>query len=62
MRSIRRAAVTGLFAMWLAPLPAPAADAGGVCCTDRAPRAERAVAERVREGQDEASRDTREEG
>lgn len=49
MRSIRRAAVTGLFAMWLAPLPAPAAESGAAgCCNDRTPRAERAIAERSR--------------
>jgi hypothetical protein len=62
MRSIRRAAVTGVFAMWLAPLPAPAADGSGVCCSDRAPRAERAMADRARGGRDEATEESREEG
>lgn len=51
MRTIRRAAVTGLFAMWLAPLPVPA-DASGCasCGNDRTLRAERAVAETRRAG------------
>jgi len=62
MRSIRRAAVTGLFAMWLAPLPAPAADGSGVCCGDRTPRAERAMAERARGGREEPAGESREEG
>jgi|GEM_PF-3480566 len=62
MRTIHRAAVTGLFAMWLAPLPAPAADGSGACCGDRTPRAEQAVAERARDGRDEAAEDSRGEG
>ena len=57
MRSIRRAAVTGLFAMWLAPLPAPAdAAAGQGCCNGRQPRAEAALVERARtEAEDEST-------
>jgi hypothetical protein len=44
MRNIRRAAVTGLFAIWLAPLSAVAEAPGGACCRgDRPVRAEAAV-------------------
>lgn len=44
MRNIRRAAVTGLFAIWLAPLSAVAETPGGACCRgDRPVRAEGAV-------------------
>ncbi|BDG70086.1 hypothetical protein [Roseomonas fluvialis] len=44
MRNIRRAAVTGLFAIWLAPLSAVAEAPGGPCCRgDRPVRAEAAV-------------------
>jgi hypothetical protein len=44
MRNIRRAAVTGLFAIWLAPLSAVAEAPGGACCRgDRPLRAEAAV-------------------
>jgi hypothetical protein len=45
MRQIRRAAVTGLFAIWLAPLSAGAETPNGPCCRgDRPVRAEAAVA------------------
>lgn len=45
MRQIRRAAVTGLFAIWLAPLSAAAEAPSGACCRgDRPVRAEAAVA------------------
>jgi hypothetical protein len=46
MRPIRRAAVTGLFAIWLAPLSAVAEAPGGACCRggDRPLRAEAAMA------------------
>lgn len=55
MGTIRRAAVTGLFAMWLAPLPAPAEVPGCASCgAERAPRAERALAETRRGGPEEA--------
>jgi hypothetical protein len=55
MGTIRRAAVTGLFAMWLAPLPAPAEAAGGASCgNDRPPRAERGAVETRRAGAEEA--------
>ncbi len=41
MRTIRRAAVTGLFAIWLAPLSAVAEAPNGPCCRgDRPVRAE----------------------
>ncbi|CAH0191975.1 hypothetical protein [Roseomonas sp. CECT 9278] len=41
MRTIRRAAVTGLFAIWLAPLSAAAEAPNGPCCRgDRPARAE----------------------
>jgi hypothetical protein len=41
MRTIRRAAVTGLFAIWLAPLSAAAEAPSGPCCRgDRPVRAE----------------------
>ena len=59
MRSIRRAAVTGLFAMWLAPLPVPAdAAASQDCCNGKQPRAERALVERGRVEAEEEARDT----
>jgi hypothetical protein len=52
MRQIRRAAVTGLFAIWLAPLSAVAEAPNGACCRgDRPLRAEAAVAP----GRDEKS-------
>jgi len=45
MRQIRRAAVTGLFAIWLAPLSAVAeAPNGPGCRSDRPAQAEAAVA------------------
>ncbi|WP_198369443.1 hypothetical protein [Roseomonas rosulenta] len=45
MRHIRRAAVTGLFAIWLAPLSAVAETPGGAYCRgDRPLRAEAVVA------------------
>jgi hypothetical protein len=44
MRNIRRAAVTGLFAIWLAPLSATAATSGGPSFrADRPVQAERAA-------------------
>jgi hypothetical protein len=46
MRPIQRAAVTGLFAIWLAPLSAGADAAPGPCCRDRPARAEAAATPR----------------
>ncbi len=59
MRQIRRAAVTGLFAIWLAPLSANAETprAPG-CCTDRGVRAESAMAERSRGEGEESGEET----
>lgn len=54
MRHIRRAAVTGLFAIWLAPLSAAAeAPNGSSYRADRAVQAERSTAESRRELEDE---------
>jgi hypothetical protein len=53
MRTIRRAAVTGLFAIWLAPLSAAAEAPNGPCCRgDRPVRAE-AVATPGRDEQEQ---------
>jgi hypothetical protein len=53
MRTIRRAAVTGLFAIWLAPLSAAAEAPSGPCCRgDRPVRAE-AVATPGRDEQEQ---------
>jgi hypothetical protein len=46
MRQIRRAAVTGLFAIWLAPLSAGADAPRDACCRERPPRAEAPLAQR----------------
>jgi hypothetical protein len=46
MRQIRRAAVTGLFAIWLAPLSAGADTPRDACCRERPPRAEAPLAQR----------------
>lgn len=57
MRTIRRAAVTGLFAIWLAPLSAAAEAPSGACCRgDRPVRAE-AVAMTGRDEQESETED-----
>ncbi len=54
MRHIRRAAVTGLFAIWLAPLSAVAeAPSGPAFRADRPAQAERAAAETGRDQEDD---------
>ena len=54
MRNIRRAAVTGLFAIWLAPLSAMAdAPKGAGASAERGVQSERTIAESRREQDDE---------
>ena len=54
MRNIRRAAVTGLFAIWLAPLSAVAeAPNGSAYRADRPMQAERAAVSATRERDDD---------
>lgn len=58
MRNIRRAAVTGLFALWLAPLSAAAeAPSGAALRADRPAQAERAVVDSRRKQDDQWSED-----
>lgn len=58
MRHIRRAAVTGLFAIWLAPLSAMAeAPKGAACCTGQGLQAERLSVEARREQDDDRAGD-----
>lgn len=58
MRHIRRAAVTGLFAIWLAPLSAGAeAPNGAACCAGQRLQSERLAVEARREQDDDRAED-----
>jgi hypothetical protein len=53
MHTIRRAAVTGLFAIWLAPLSAVAEAPNGPCCRGDRPIRSEAVANPGRDEQEQ---------